>query len=170
VPKHETCYSRETDGRTESFSRTLLVGEHVSYSELFMNVLNVRRLWAYTGVVPIKDTPYLEECCQVLTESKEAQTDAYLVNLVRLQMIVERIRPVCSPADGIDQPLTMYIQMIHREMQIFKQNLPSEVGQNSRSCPYSALTSSITYRPHPKRLTSADLRLQRSLFILLLQR
>lgn len=53
------------------------------------------------------------------------------MHLVRLQNIVERIRPISVPSYGIDQPLAMYIKMLQTELQQFKDKLPKDLGQNS---------------------------------------
>lgn len=85
------------------------------------------------GVDPIKDTPYIEECCHALIESKEYPSDKHLVHLVRLQQINEKIRLITVPADGVDQPLAMYVKMLHAELQQFRESSPNEVEQNSMS-------------------------------------
>lgn len=68
-------------------------------------------------------------------ESNENLSDAYLVHLVRLQNYVEKIHLVSVPADGIDDPLAMYVQMLHAQMRQFRGNLPGEVGNNSKHVP-----------------------------------
>jgi hypothetical protein len=79
----------------------------------------------------IKDTPYIEECCRALNESKQYPSDKHLVHLVQLQQISEKIRPISLPADGVDQPLAMYIKMLHTELQQFEDSMPSELRQDS---------------------------------------
>jgi hypothetical protein len=83
------------------------------------------------GIAPIKEISYIEECCCVIEKSSAYPSDGYLVHLVRLQNIVERIRPISVPACGIDQPLAMYIMMLQTELQEFKDKLPKELEQNS---------------------------------------
>ncbi|KAL1966514.1 hypothetical protein VTN77DRAFT_4436 [Rasamsonia byssochlamydoides] len=43
------------------------------------------------GLEPLPYTPYVEECCQVLVDAKEYPGDVYLVQLVRVQRIVNMI-------------------------------------------------------------------------------
>jgi hypothetical protein len=101
----------------------------------------VHRLLPSVGINPIEDMLYIEECCHVLEESKEHLNDVYLTHLVRLQNLAEKIRTILVPEDGIDQPLSMYMQMLHSELRQFKENLPREVAQNSKSCSCSTITS-----------------------------
>lgn len=82
------------------------------------------------GIDPIREASYIEECCYAIEKSREYPSDNYLVYLVRLQNISEKIRPISVPA-WIDQPLAMYIKMLQTELQQFKDNLPEELKQNS---------------------------------------
>lgn len=56
--------------------------------------------------------PYIEECCHVLEESKEHLDDVYLTHLVRLWNLTEKTPKILVPEDGIDQPLSMHMQMV----------------------------------------------------------
>lgn len=81
----------------------------------------------------LRYTPYVEECCQVLADANEYQTDVYLVRLVRLQRIANIIAQTL-PTDGTElhnlrAPIGMYIKSIQKDLESLKCSWRGDVEQ-----------------------------------------
>jgi hypothetical protein len=77
-------------------------------------------------------TPYMSECCDVLLAAGEYETDRRLVELVKLQCILQKIRAVTTPegifeSQPLKPPLIMYIKQLDSELKKFKEELPSNL-------------------------------------------
>ena len=83
----------------------------------------------------------MDECLQTLVERKEHPADAFLVQLVKLQLIVEKVAHApWSESSGdlggpIKAPSHFYLRALQRQLEDFKQNIPSELLQNGTSIP-----------------------------------
>lgn len=75
---------------------------------------------------------------------KECESDALLIQLVKLRLIVERINDLHWLGDypGADAPTkapaVFYIKSIETQIQDFKSNIPIEVSNNSESLLYQS--------------------------------
>ena len=83
-------------------------------------------------------TPYLDECVAVLTESKEQPTDALLIHLVRLQLMVEKAGQVLGPEEHGDAtgsaraPPNFYLNALQSQFQDFKAKIPPDIQNESK--------------------------------------
>ena len=84
------------------------------------------------------NTKYILECCLKLEEAREYQSDALLVQLVRLQEIGYRMGR-SFPYDNShtsrrpDAPVEMFVRAWQRELETFWATLPTELLQNCMS-------------------------------------
>lgn len=82
-------------------------------------------------------TPYLEECLQVLTETMEYSSDALLVQLVRSQLIVERVGQAPWHDANLDAtssakaPTQFYLKALLAQLQELKHRMPPQLLHNS---------------------------------------
>ncbi|KAJ9402483.1 transcriptional regulator family: Fungal Specific TF [Paecilomyces variotii] len=75
---------------------------------------------------PLRYTPYVEECCQILLSSKRYPTDTYLVELVRLQKIANTIKR-SIPIDDIEPgkmraPVGMHMKAIEKDLHVLRES------------------------------------------------
>ena len=78
------------------------------------------------------------ECCQKLEEAREYQSDALLVQLVRLQEIRYRMSRSFPYDDShasrkLDAPVDMFVRAWQNELETFWASLPVESQQNCNS-------------------------------------
>lgn len=75
------------------------------------------------GLEPLPYTPYVEECCQALVDAEEHPDDIYLVQLVRIQRVVNVIRQhVLEDQYKLRAPFGMHIAAIQSELNCVKQS------------------------------------------------
>ncbi|KKA16886.1 hypothetical protein T310_9500 [Rasamsonia emersonii CBS 393.64] len=75
------------------------------------------------GLEPLPYTPYVEECCQALVDAKQYPDDNYLVQLVRIQRVVNIIRQhVLDDQYKLRAPFGMHIASIQSELNSVKQS------------------------------------------------
>lgn len=88
---------------------------------------------------PLRFTDYTKECCQIIAEAGEYSTDQYLVRLVRMHSLTDRIGRMfsCQENDplgtSLSAPLGMCIRLIENELQSMKASIPPEAPENSQS-------------------------------------
>ncbi|CAK7213789.1 hypothetical protein SCUCBS95973_001918 [Sporothrix curviconia] len=78
------------------------------------------------------NTPYLETCCQVLERQMEYPTDAYLLQLVRIQQLSQSISLAYSlRTEGLQMGMSLryMIQNLRQQIEAFKAQIP-EVYHN----------------------------------------
>jgi hypothetical protein len=93
---------------------------------------------------PMRYTDYTEECCRVIEDAGEYPTDLYLVRLVRLHRMADRIRRILS-VDECDPPgviLSAPIGMCIKSLEVELQQIKLSLDLNS---PHNCVLSS----PHP---------------------
>ncbi|KAL1624206.1 hypothetical protein SLS54_004136 [Diplodia seriata] len=69
--------------------------------------------------------------CRHLEEAQEYPTDQYLVYLVRLQGIVQRIErkvPIDDFTTDTMIPIAMFVKALHGELDDFKKSLPADLA------------------------------------------
>ncbi|PMD42861.1 hypothetical protein L207DRAFT_486635 [Hyaloscypha variabilis F] len=82
---------------------------------------------------PLRWTPHMDECLQFIDEAKDCHNDAILVQLVRLQLIVEKVggRPVDEAAmesfEQITEALPFQSQLHDIKVQLISEPKPSAV-------------------------------------------
>jgi hypothetical protein len=80
---------------------------------------------------PLRWTPHMDECLQFIDEAKDCHNDAILVQLVRLQLIVEKVggRPVDEAAmesfEQIREALPFQSQLHDIKVQLISEPKPS---------------------------------------------
>jgi hypothetical protein len=83
-------------------------------------------------------TAYLTECLRVLEEEKEFESDALLVQLVKLRRISESVNSlswsstITEPDITIKAPATFYLRTLESQLQDFRNNIPSELATNRK--------------------------------------
>lgn len=88
---------------------------------------------------PLRYSQYMEECCQFLAQTREYDTDVFIVNLVRLQRIVEGIGQNMSPQDIVNEwwtastltPIGLYVQSFRNDMQKLRKSMPCHLQHNA---------------------------------------
>ncbi|KAM0134431.1 hypothetical protein ACHAO1_005643 [Botrytis cinerea] len=81
-------------------------------------------------------TPYADECLKTLSEKPESLHDILMTQIVRLQLIQERVKD--SPwydttGDGstaFKAPTLFYLKALKNQMETFRQQIPNEVREN----------------------------------------
>ena len=88
---------------------------------------------------PIRYSPYLDQYLRALEAEQEYETDLYLVNLVRIQHLTERISRlhakdhVEDDLPGIARaPLDAYMVAFQGELDRYRNELPPHLQQNSK--------------------------------------
>lgn len=81
-------------------------------------------------------TPYMDECIAVLTKNKERPSDAILIHLVKLQLIVENVGQA-SRHEGYDDatastraPPAFYLMALRAQLQDLKAKISPEIQGN----------------------------------------
>lgn len=77
----------------------------------------------------------LSDACRNLEEAQEYPSDRFLVYLVRLQNIVQRIERKVSVNDFTADtmiPLAMFVNALHSELKDFKNSIPADVAENCK--------------------------------------
>lgn len=101
---------------------------------------------------PLRYTPYVEECCQILLSSKKYPTDIYLVELVRLQKIantIEQSIPIDDVEPGkITAPIGMHMKAIEKDLHLLRENWNKLVEGNCESphCPKDQVFSTRIFK------------------------
>lgn len=90
---------------------------------------------SFRSLEPQFNTPYILECCQKLEQAGEYQSDALLVQLVRLQEIRYRMGRSFPYDESVvprrpDVPVDMFISAWQKELETFWVSLPAASQQN----------------------------------------
>lgn len=93
---------------------------------LFSAALNLNRIDA------LRWNPHMEESLTVLTESHECPEDEILVNLVKIQLVADKVHQ--ARRDGDDQLLSrFYIRSFQAQLDIVRKQIPVHLQQNGKS-------------------------------------
>lgn len=82
-------------------------------------------------------TTYMNECLQILTDSKECSGDTVLVIQVRLQLLTDRVAQAISDVNygwqssRIGGPPSLFLKMLHSDLDGIKRSIPLELQNNS---------------------------------------
>ncbi|KAK1984656.1 hypothetical protein LZ30DRAFT_779608 [Colletotrichum cereale] len=84
---------------------------------------------------PLRWTPYMDECLQILDHEPESPSDRTLAALVRMQLLKDEaaklsFRPDVSSRNGVDgskPPADMYVKMLQAQLQRIIQGLPPDL-------------------------------------------
>ena len=92
------------------------------------------------GLDPQFNTSYILDCCHKLEEAREYQSDALLVQLVRLQEIRYRMGRTFPFDESLvhrksDVPIDMFIRAWQRELETFWGSLSAENQRNRKPTP-----------------------------------
>lgn len=107
---------------------------------------------------------HLDECLTVLAENKEHPSDALLVQLVKLQIIVERVGQAPwhdehGNAAGLARaPPTFYLKALQAQLQDFKSQIPTEIQKNGNSTSQSILPDAYKWPYRSITLTALQYR------------
>ena len=82
-------------------------------------------------------TPYMDECLQVLEETKEHPTDILLVQQVKFQLLIEKVShgPWQDVAmDSLDMKglPALYLKALQTQLHDLKSNVPLELRENGK--------------------------------------
>lgn len=85
----------------------------------------------------LRYTKYTDECLLKLTETQEYPSDEYVVCLLRLHRIGEKIRRTLwdDPIDiawGLSAPVGMGVRYLEMELRQFREVIPEDLAQNSK--------------------------------------
>jgi hypothetical protein len=86
----------------------------------------------------IRWTAYLDECLHIVDTQKECESDALLVQLIKIRLICERVNDApwsgaMTEADCFARPPEMfYLRSLANKIRDFKSNVPSELMDNSK--------------------------------------
>ncbi|KAK8172326.1 hypothetical protein BKA80DRAFT_340058 [Phyllosticta citrichinensis] len=75
----------------------------------------------------------LDQCCRQLEEAQEYASDRFLVQLVRLQRIVQRIErkvPIDDLTPETTIPIAMFVKSLHGELLEHKKSLPPDMAKH----------------------------------------
>ncbi|KAK8223547.1 hypothetical protein IWX49DRAFT_206218 [Phyllosticta citricarpa] len=75
----------------------------------------------------------LDQCCRQLEEAQEYSSDRFLVYLVRLQRIVQRIErkvPIDDLTPETTIPIAMFVKSLHGELLEYKKSLPPDMAKH----------------------------------------
>ncbi|RFU28196.1 hypothetical protein B7463_g8144, partial [Scytalidium lignicola] len=83
----------------------------------------------------LRFTPHMDECCQFLSENPEYSTDIYLVRLIQLQHIVERISRSIHHHNWegksiIKAPMELHMKTFQAELASFQASVSSDLQEN----------------------------------------
>jgi len=94
----------------------------------------------YQRIDSLRWTPYLDDCLQMLAEQKEHSTDLFLAQLVRLQLIVERVTQApwndygqAESTSSLRAPSNFCLKALQERLSDFKSRSPPEFLQNRMS-------------------------------------
>lgn len=77
---------------------------------------------------------YLEDCCRDLEKKEEYPTDKYLLYIVLLQHIAEKVDNLFAQFGGdLSSPgatVELRIMTLKSELEIFKERLPFQISEN----------------------------------------
>jgi hypothetical protein len=86
---------------------------------------------------PLRYTDYTKECCRVIAEAGEYPTDRYLVSLVQMHSMTDRINRMLSCDESeplgasLSAPLGMCIQLLEKELEAIKSTILPETPESS---------------------------------------
>jgi len=101
-------------------------------------------------IEPLRFTDYTKECCRIIAETGEYPTDQYLVTLVQMHSMTDRINRMLSCDEGeplgasLSAPLGMCIQLLEKELQAVKESIIPDTPQSSQSI----MTTLARHDPH----------------------
>ncbi|RFU79981.1 trna processing endoribonuclease trz1 [Trichoderma arundinaceum] len=89
------------------------------------------------------NTSQLDSYCNILTSAGEYPSDAYLVKLIKIQMLSQSISMAMTfdPAQQrpMQLPLTMVVQTFQNQIDSYRASLPPDLADNGKYCPCSLL-------------------------------
>lgn len=127
--------------RTEAGASGLLLLDHHVCSKLLLPLVMIAhrssRLsqWA-KRYDSLRYSAQLDQCCRQLEEAQEYPSDRFLVHLVRLQRIVQRIErkvPIDDLTPETTIPIAMFVKSLHGELLEYKHNLPRDMAEHRLS-------------------------------------
>jgi hypothetical protein len=81
----------------------------------------------------------MKECLEVLTERKETPNDAVLVQLVQIQLVVDKVIRRSWDESGLTVegsdpwlPTSFFIQTMHQQLQSVRSRISPESADNSK--------------------------------------
>lgn len=102
-------------------------------------LMNVRISAHLQKMDPMRWTPYLTECLQILDERKEVPSDALLVQQVRIRLVNENVNQCLWPAGGMAHedipttPWTFYLKAFQSQLQVVKDKIPPSLLSHSQA-------------------------------------
>lgn len=81
-------------------------------------------------------TPYADECLKVLSDKPESLHDILMTQIVRLQIIQERVKDAPwydttgDESTAFKAPAIFYLKALKNQMETFRQQIPNEARGN----------------------------------------
>jgi hypothetical protein len=100
---------------------------------------------------PMRYTSHIEDCLQPLSAAIEYNADFFLVQMVKLQKIVEEIR--CSglhSASTMKGLVDLYVKSFQKSLHDYKAALPPSLQQNSEHNPCHELVYGLLTPRYPQ--------------------
>ena len=87
---------------------------------------------------PVQYNRYADECCQLILEAAEYPSDVYLVQVVKLLHLSEKIRNRLTqqdwdPPSGISAPVGACVKSLEAELLSLKPSVSADLPQNGKS-------------------------------------
>lgn len=85
---------------------------------------------------PMRWTAHMKECLEVLTERKETPNDAVLVQLVQIQLVVDKVirrswdESGLATEEGPRLPTSFFIQTMQHQLRSIRSRIPPELADN----------------------------------------
>ncbi|KAM0332410.1 hypothetical protein ACHAQA_002690 [Verticillium albo-atrum] len=91
----------------------------------------------FQQIDPMRFSPYMEQCLRELEQAREAESDEYLVQLIRMQMLAEKVahlnlrEEVDGGSDAASRaPLSGYVSVFRTELDRLRANMPAHLRDN----------------------------------------
>lgn len=88
---------------------------------------------------PMRFSPYMYQCLQDLEAAKEVESDVYLIQLVRIQLLLEKIANLEGQNELFDRgprgtpkdPNSGNLSDLEAEIDLLRTNIPQSLAENS---------------------------------------
>lgn len=98
--------------------------------------------WYFAKIDPLRWTPYMDECLQILSTKQEAPTDKMLAQQIRLQLLAEKVAQTASKntvfehSEAPKAHLPFYLRALRSQLVDIKRMVSPEVERNRKDLLY----------------------------------
>jgi hypothetical protein len=104
-----------------------------------IKIVNIPSVSSYFGQIDVMQwTSYMDECLDILTESRESPSDERFVCQVRLQLLAQRVSRAKLQARGVELangtivPPGFYLKALQLKLQELKRSISPELQQDGQ--------------------------------------